>query len=149
MEKVFVDENNRSTIICRKCGLNKNMDVTKFKDTHRRIKAKCKCGEIFQFILEFRQSHRKNLRLAGEYIVRGKKERGDMLIDEISASGIRFASLNPHNISKDDLVELKFVLNNSWRTEVQELVKIIWIDNRNVGARYTDHSRLKRIWFFT
>jgi hypothetical protein len=149
MEKVFVDENNRSTIICHKCGLNKNMDVAKFKDTHRRIKAKCKCGEIFQFILEFRQSCRKNLRLAGEYFVRGKKERGDILIDEISASGIRFASLKPHNISKDDLVELKFTLNNSWRTEVQELVKIIRIKNRNVGARYTDQSRLKRIWFFT
>ena len=33
--------------------------------------------------------------------------------------------------------------------EIRELVKIIWINDRNVGAQYIDQNRLKRIWFFT
>jgi hypothetical protein len=149
MEIVYVDGTNHATIVCQKCGLDKKIDFTDFKDTHKRMKANCPCGEVFQFTLEFRQTYRKNFRLAGEYFVQEKDEKGEMLIEEISANGIRFASLKPHNISKDDKVELKFNLDNPMRTEIRELVKIIWINDRHVGAQYIDQSRLKRIWFFT
>ena len=149
MEKVYVDNNNQVMIVCPKCGTNKNIDVAYFKDTHKRMKAKCPCGESFRFILEFRQTYRKNFRLAGEYFVQEKDEKGEILIEEISASGIRFASLKPHNITKDDTVELKFNLDNPMKTEIRELVKIIWLNGRHVGAQYIDQNRLKRIWFFT
>ena len=45
MGKFYVDENNQARIHCHKCGLNKNLDVTKFKDTHKKLKAKCKCND--------------------------------------------------------------------------------------------------------
>ena len=113
------------------------------------MKAKCPCGESFRLNLEFRQTYRKNFRLAGEYSVQEKDEKGEILIEEISASGIRFASLKPHNITKDDTVELKFNLDNPMKTEIRELVKIIWLNGRHVGAQYIDQNRLKRVWFFT
>ena len=148
MEKFYVDENNQARIICNKCGLNNNLDVTKFKDTHKRLKAKCRCGEVFRLTLDFRRHYRKNVRLAGEYFVQGKNEKGEVLIEDISMTGIRFATLKPHNISKDDTVELKFTLDNPMRTKVQELVKIIRTIDRNVGAQYINQSRMQRIWFF-
>ena len=149
IKTVYVDDTNRITIICPKCGTEKNIDVAYFKDTHKKMKAKCTCNEVFRFNLEFRQTYRKNFQLAGEFFVQEKDERGEILIEEISASGIRFASLKPHNISKDDTVELKFNLDNPMRTEVRELLKIIWVNDRNVGAKYIDQNRMKRIWFFT
>jgi hypothetical protein len=149
MKTVYVDDTNRVTIICPKCGFEQNIDVAYFKDTHKRLKAKCTCGEGFQFTLEFRQTYRKNFRLAGEYFVQDKDEKGEILIEEISAKGIRFACLKPHNISRDDLVELKFNLDNPMKTEIREHVKIIWINDRIVGAQYIDQNRMKRIWFFT
>ena len=48
MQKVYVDDTNQATIICPKCGLKKNADVTNFKDTHKSLKAKCRCGEVFR-----------------------------------------------------------------------------------------------------
>ena len=148
MGKFYVDENNQTTIICPKCGFEKNIDVTDFKDTHKMLKAKCRCGEVFRLTLDFRRHYRKNVRLAGEYFVQGKNEKGEVLIKDISMTGIRFASLKPHNILKDDTVELKFTLDNPMRTKVQELVKIIRTVDRNVGAQYINQSRMQRIWFF-
>ena len=104
---------------------------------------------VFGSAWNFGRLTEKKFRLAGEYLIKEKAEKGEILIEEISATGIRFSSLKPHNISKDDTVELKFKLNNPDRTEIRELVKVIWINDRKVGAKYIDQNRMKRIWFFT
>jgi hypothetical protein len=144
MQKVYVDYTNQVKIICPKCGLEKNINVFKFKDTHKRLKAKCKCGEVFQLTLEFRKYYRKNVRLAGEYFVQGKKKKGEIVIEDISATGIRFASLMPHYISRNDTVELKFTLDNPMRTEIHTPVKIKWIIDRNVGAQFKNPKSLEK-----
>ena len=144
MEKVYVDETNRARITCQKCGLNKNIDVTNFKDTHKRLKAKCRCGEVFRFTLEYRKHYRKKVRLPGEYFVLGKDEKGKILIEDISMGGIRFASLKPHQISRNDIVELKFTLDNPQRTEIHTIVKIKWIIDRDVGVQFDDPKSLEK-----
>ena len=144
MEKVYVGDTNHVTIICPKCELKINADVTNFKDTHKRLKAKCRCGEAFRLTLDFRKFYRKKVQLAGEYFVQEKDEKGKILIEDISMSGIRFASLKQHNISRNDTVELKFTLDNPMRTEIHTLVKIIWIIDRNVGAQYIDPKSLEK-----
>ena len=148
MGKFYVDENNQARIICDKCGINKNLDVTKFKDTHKRLKARCRCGEVFRLTLDFRRHYRKRVRLAGEYFFQAKNENGEILIEDISMTGINFSTLKSHNFSKDDTVELKFTLDNPMRTNVQEPAKIIRVIGRNVGAQYLNQSRMQRIWFF-
>ena len=144
METVYVNDTNQAIITCPKCGLKKNIDVTDFKDTHKRLKAKCRCGEVFRLSLEFRKHYRKKVRLHGEYSVQGKDEKGEIIIEDISASGIRFATLKPHYISRNDTVELKFTLDDPMRTEINNLVKIMWIIDRNVGAQYIDPKSLEK-----
>jgi hypothetical protein len=144
MKKIYVYHTNIASIICPKCGLEKNIDVANFKDTHKRLKAKCRCGEIFRFTLEYRKHYRKKVRLPGEYFVQGKDERGEIIIEDISASGIRFASLKPHYISRNDTVELKFTLDNQMRTQIQGLAKIAWIIDRNVGAEFINPKSLEK-----
>jgi hypothetical protein len=136
MEKVYVDKNSRATIICPKCKAEKNLDVTDFKDTHKRVKAKCKCGEIFRITLEYRRHYRKKVRLAGEYIVQGKDEKAGVIIRDISVSGIRFSNLKPYFISRNDTVELKFTLDNPMRTEIQTAIEVKWIIDQNVGGQF-------------
>ncbi|PNX50577.1 MAG: hypothetical protein BV456_06240 [Thermoplasmata archaeon M8B2D] len=144
MTIIYAGATNEVKIICPKCGSEKNINVFKFKDTHKRLKAKCKCGEVFPIELEFRRYYRKEVRLAGEYFFQEKDERGDILIEDISMTGIKFSTLKPHNISKDDTVELKFTLNNQRKTEIQTLVKIKWINDRNVGAQFIDLKHFKQ-----
>jgi hypothetical protein len=144
MEKVYVGRTNQVKIICPKCELEKNINVFKFKDTHKRLKAKCKCGEKFRLALDFRKYFRKNARLTGEYYIRGKDEEEEILIKDISKTGIKFATLNPHNFSKYDLVELKFTLDNTMRTVVRTRAKIAWINDRTVGAHFNDPQLLEK-----
>ena len=144
MKKLYADHTNQVTIICPKCGLERKIDVTKFKETHKRLKARCRCGEVFRFTLEYRRHYRKKVRLAGEYLVQGKDERGEVIIEDISASGIRFASLRPHFISRNDIVELKFALDNPTKTRVQKLVKIIWTRDQDMGAQFNDPKSIER-----
>jgi PilZ domain len=146
MEIVYVGDSNHVTITCPKCGLEKNINVFKFKDTHKRLKVNCKCGEVFRLTLDFRKHSRRKVQLAGEYFVQEKDEKGEILIEDISMTGIRFASLKPHNISRNDTVELKFTLDYPMRKEITELVKIIWIIDRTVGAEYIDPKSL--VWDF-
>lgn len=138
MKKVYVDDTNQATIICPKCGFEKTVDVTKFKDSKKKLKAKCKCGETHRFTIEFRTKHRKDVRLPGEYIAKEKGEKGEIIIRELSMSGVRFESLKPHHMSQGDILEVKFKLDNPLRKEIRKLVSVIWIKDRIVGAHYTE-----------
>lgn len=138
MKKVYVDDTYQATIICPKCGFEKTIDVTGFKDSQKRLKAKCKCGETYRFTIEFRTKYRKDVRLPGEYIAKETGEKGEIIIRELSLTGVRFESLKPHQILPNNILDLKFKLDNPLRKEIRKLVKVIWIKDRIVGAHYTE-----------
>jgi hypothetical protein len=144
MKTVHVDDSSQAAIVCPKCGHEKNVDVSMYKATHKRLKAKCRCGEEFRLALEFRKHERKKVRLPGEYFVRGKTEKGDIIVEDISLGGIRFESLNPHYISREDKVELKFSLDNPTKTKIRTPIKIKWIIDRNVGGQFFDPKSLEK-----
>jgi hypothetical protein len=134
MKKIYVNDTGYVTIVCPHCGFEKNIDTTSFNGTQKNLKVECKCGEFLEFILEFRKYYRKNVSLAGEYIVQGKREKGEMIIRELSMKGIRFESLKPHKISINDTLDVAFRLDNPLRSEIRRIFKAIWIRNRMVGA---------------
>jgi hypothetical protein len=144
METIYAGDTNYVTITCPKCGSAKNRNVTEFKNTPKRLKAKCKCGEVFRIFLEFRGYYRKIVRLSGDYFVQEKDEKGEVLIKNISINGINFETLKPHNISKDDLVELNFALDNPNKTELQTLIKILWVSDINVAGQFIDETSLNQ-----
>ena len=144
MEKVYVGRTNQVKIICPKCELEKNINVFKFKDTHKQLKVKCKCGEEFRLTLDFRKYYRKKVQLAGECFIHEKNERDDILIIDISMTGINFTTFKPHNFSRDDTVELKFNLDNPTKTEIQTTVRIKWINDRNVGAQFNNPKLIEK-----
>ena len=144
MEKVFVGRTNEVKIICPKCELEKNINVFKFKDTHKRLKVKCKCGEEFRLALDFRKYYRKKVQFAGECFIHEKNERDDILIIDISLTGINFTTFKPHNFSRDDTVELKFNLDNPMKTEIHTTIKIKWTNDRNVGAQFNNPKLLEK-----
>ena len=134
MKKVYVDDTNSVTIICPECGFEKNIDMTSFDRTQKKLKVECRCGEMLQFIAEFRKQYRKIVRLPGEYIDRQNAKKGEILIRELSLKGIRFESLKPHNISKNDALDVTFKLDNPMRSKISRIFKVIWVRDRMVGA---------------
>ena len=143
MNKIYVDENNQAMFICPKCGFEKIINAMNFRNTTSIVKGECKCKEAFQIVLEFRKYHRKKVSLSGEYIVQKSREKGEVIIREISLTGIRFESLKPHKISKYDILEMKFILDNPLRSEIRKVAKVIWIKDRIIGANFSETELYK------
>ena len=59
-------------------------------------------------------------------------------------TGINFTTLKPHNFSEDDIVELKIIFNTQIRMELHTLVKISWIIDRDIGAKFNDPKSLEK-----
>jgi PilZ domain len=93
---------------------------------------------------DFRKYYRKEVKLPGGYTLKGKKERGEILVEDISMTGVGFSTIRAHHISGKETVELKFTLDNTKRTEIRTPVKIRWIADRHVGAEFIDLDRFKQ-----
>ena len=138
MKIIYVNDNNQTTIICAKCGFEKNIRLPELKNTHRRLKVKCKCGELHGFTIEFRKTYRKHVKLPGEYSLQGNGQKGEIIIRDLSLTGIRFESLRPHQIMKDDMFEVKFKLDNPSKKEIRKLAKVVWVKERIVGSQFSE-----------
>ena len=138
MTTFYVNDTNHATIICPKCNVTKVKDVTNFKSTQKRMKAKCKCGEIFRFTIDFRKNYRKKVRLSGEYIIKENGKKGEIIVQDLSMSGIRFANLGAHLISPGDMLEVKFQLDNQTKSEIYKLATVIWVKDNIVGAQFSE-----------
>ncbi len=144
MQRVYVGQTNQVKVICPKCGLEKNINVFKFKGTHKRLKAKCKCGEVFRIALNFRKHFRKKVMLSGEYFIQDNNVRDDIFIKDISMTGINFITFKEHDFSIDDTVELKLALDDETEPEIHASIKIKWISDRNVGAQFNNPKSLEK-----
>ena len=144
MKKVYVGNSNQVTILCTKCGLEQIKNASEFKDSHKNLKARCKCGAVFRFFLDFRKFHRKNVQLSGEYLIQGKDEKGEIVIDDISMKGIRFSCPKPNQISRNDIVELKFNLDTPIEMEIKPVIVIKWTTDRNIGGLFLGPNSLKQ-----
>jgi len=143
MKTVYVNDANQATIICPKCAFTKEIDMSNFKNTQKRVKGKCRCGEAFRFTIEFRKNYRKNVRLSGEYRINGKEKKGEIIVEDLSINGIRLVNLGSHQISIDDTLEVKFKLDNQMRTEINILVKVVWVKDKIVGAEFSGPKSFK------
>ena len=138
MYTIYTDDTNRVSIICPKCGFEQKINTTNFKDTQKKLKGRCRCGEPYQFTIEFRKRYRKDVSLSGEYNLQGKGEKGDVVVRDLSMIGIRFECLNPHHILRDDTVKVKFKLDDPKRSDIKKQVKVVWVEDRIIGAYYIE-----------
>ena len=144
MTKFYVDDANQAIVVCPKCGFAKQIDTTKYKSTSKKLKAKCKCGEVFKFSIDFRKYYRKNVRLPGEYRVQESGESGEIIIENLSMGGIQFETLNQHHMLTDNIVTLKFKLDNSGRTEIHRSAKVRRISGHHIGAEFIGPKLFER-----
>ena len=138
MYTIYTDDTNRVSIICQNCGLEHSIDTTKFNATEKKLEGKCRCEVSYQYNIEFRKRYRKDVRLPGKYSILGKGEKEDIIIRDLSFTGIRFESLTPHQILEDDTLEVTFKLDNHRRSKIRKLVKVIWIRDLIVAANYIE-----------
>lgn len=138
MYTIYTDATNQVFIICPKCGIEENIDITKLKDTQNKLEGKCSCGEPYEFTIEFRKRYRNDVRLSGEFLLLGKEGKGEMVVKDFSMGGIQFECTKPHNILKDDTLIVRFKLDDLKRSEIRKPVRVRWVKDRTVGAYFIE-----------
>jgi hypothetical protein len=148
LQRFFPDKNNRIAICCPSCNATKITNVARFKHNKKEITARCKCGTIFKFRVEFRKHYRKKVKLPGGYVILPKRGMGQMLIEDISVSGVCFVNLDPHRINTSDVLKVNFILDNTKRSEIHRKLAVVSVRDKLVGGKFIDRSYENDIGFY-
>ncbi len=138
IERAFVRPEDDSVVLkCPHCGTARSRTVGKFKGPRRRVKVRCLCRSVFRVLLEFRKTFRKGSELQGYYAkLPAAGERGEMLIRNLSISGIGFVTLTKHNLSQGDEVKVRFTLDNGRSAEIEKKAFVRWVKDRDIGCEF-------------
>jgi hypothetical protein len=118
VRKIYVNDNEKGTLICEKCGKTRVINFSDFKNIGKPLKVKCSCGHIFFVSIEVRKFYRKSTHLSGEYIKISNDaakglEKGAMTVEDLSRTGLGFRTQIPHNIRVKDMIRVRFTLLDS------------------------------------
>lgn len=143
VKKIYANDNETGTLVCEQCGKSKVIHVSDFKNIGKPLKVKCSCGHMFFISIEVRKFYRKKTHLVGEYtkisenIAQGL-ERGGMVVEDLSRTGIGFRTNVKHNIHVQDIIRVKFNLDNDKHTEISKSAIVKRVNDFFVGAEFLD-----------
>ena len=143
IKKIYVNENEKGTLICDKCGKTRVVNLSDFKNIGKPLKVKCSCGHFFFVSIEVRKFYRKNLHLHGQYIKVSNDaskglEKGTMIVEDLSRTGLGFRTKTQHNLRVKDMIRVQFTLDDAQRSEVHKSAIVKRISHNFVGAEFVD-----------
>lgn len=143
--KVFVTKGHSATIRCPSCGATKSFSVERFKGKSHSLKLRCGCDRLFKVDLDFRRAYRKKTSLSGYYAVlildgqeNGRQLR--MLVHDLSNTGMGITTSGVHGLKVDDIMRVKFVLDDPKETVVEKKVIVRRIIGNHVGCEFQGPS---------
>ena len=139
-EKTHISSDNRATFVCPKCFRSRTEDVSRYLSLPQEIRAtiRCKCGHEFMIVLERRKAFRKKTELFGVYYNPKTQESGDVIILDLSRSGLRFQIKGKVNLMLGDRLVVEFHLDNAARSFVKKKVIVKNISDSIIGVQF-DH----------
>ena len=138
--KAYVNAENQTTICCPNCGFARSLDVTKLARSQKKYRITCKCGNKFGLTFEFRRSYRKKVTLAGKYTSMRDGQGGDCTIEDISITGVGLTCLFSHTVSKGDILEVQFSLDNRKKTHLSKKIEVMVVRGQYLGTRFCDQT---------
>ncbi|NLA76199.1 MAG: PilZ domain-containing protein [Deltaproteobacteria bacterium] len=141
IQKIYLSDQNTALFECPKCHISKDSDVSKYKDLEIsiKLKVKCRCGNVYEVILERRKQFRKETHLPGKFSyasLTGEEQNGIMTILDLSKGGLRFKMLSEPRFQKNEIIEVEFNLDNSSRTFIQKQVFVRNIKGVIVNVKF-------------
>ena len=143
IKKIYVNNSEEGTLICEKCGKTRVVNLSDYKNIGKPLKVKCSCGHFFFVSIECRKFYRKSTQLSGEYIKISNDatkglEKGAMTVEDLSRTGLGFCTKKPHNIRVQDMLRVRFILDDTQRSEVNKSAVVRWVKDYFVGAEFVD-----------
>jgi hypothetical protein len=144
-QKAFVRQDNSTVIKCPNCLKAKIISAVKFKGQTKTIKVKCYCQTVFPVFFEFRKTYRKETNLKGTYIdLTLNNECFDMIVKNVSLTGLGFNTIGKHRIEKGHELEVQFAVTSPLDTIIHERAVAKVIKGNFVGCEFIGSKELNR-----
>lgn len=138
IKKVYPHD-HEVVLVCEQCGNTKKINTVKYEKLKKPLRIKCGCGSQFLVSIETRKYYRKSTRLYGEYAKVGTEGvAGRMIIRNLSRTGLGFEMAGDHALRPDDILRIRFTLDDRMRTEIHKKVVVRNMQDRFVGAEFCD-----------
>ena len=150
LRRFYADKQGNLHISCPICEYVKSVPVSGMSKIVQPARVHCVCGSVFHCFLEFRRTYRKEVSLPGEYMCLRDKDEGSMIVQDLSLEGIGFRTMGPHTMELDDVVEVRFELDDRSRSKIRRQVRVRSVRGRFiVGAMFANlHFRDKALGFY-
>ena len=151
--RVFLNENNEATFLCKNCGTGVTRDLSKVihAQTAIRVTCKCKCGNVFRVLVERRRDFRKRVNLLGmcQYLNASNRTQKRLIkVLDISRKGLQFSINDMPGFAVGDKVLAGFRLDDINYTEIKVKGAVKRIRSQNVGVEITAIDRPKKLAFY-
>jgi len=137
VKPTYVRPDKTAVITCPECGKQKTLQALSFKGHKHKLKVKCSCKEVFTVNLEFRKRIRKKVNLRGTYFNHSQDGKsGNIVVRNISLSGLEFTSFDIHDFKLEDEITLTFTLHDEHLSEIKKDAVVKGIRNNAIGCEF-------------
>lgn len=157
-QTVFPRDDSLFLLTCPRCGLQESVSVNQFNRLGNAISVHCPCRKQFTAVIEKRRSFRKSVRLDGYFSLKGDLGPvgasgsiwGPIVVKDLSKSGLRFSSEKADLVHPDDLLMVRFNLDNSNQALIHKPARVISVTGKEVGCRFegSDHYDITLGFYF-
>ena len=145
-----VNDDDVARIDCPACLAVKSSAVSKFRNVRHAVTVKCRCGNTFQVMFEFRKSYRKPTDLNGTYALTPPESgTSQMKIKNLSLTGLCFEVTGLHDIRVGLKAMLTFTLDDRKKTRINKQVTIRSVRGGVIGVEFhQDQAFEKDLGFY-
>ncbi len=150
-DRVKITVLETATLTCPQCKRNRILQLSGYPLTKRftRVKYTCGCGKTFMTTIENRPGQRKDVRLAGTFVIKGKDgktlDSGQMIITRLTADGMAMRLANPAKIPPQSTMDVEFVLDDAMQSVVTKTVRPIAKHDRFLTVQFTSKKHMDNL----
>jgi len=148
--RVFVSKGDETAVTCPFCQKTTSVSVEKFKGFKHTLVTKCSCQQRFKVELNFRQYHRKDVELFGEFlnISSDSSDWQTVIVINLSMIGLRLKVIGPTDIKEGHILRVRFHLGNQNTTQIEKEVGVVNTRNDQYGCEFLILDYEKELGFY-
>lgn len=137
----YVQPDGTIPATCPACRAEIRLTETQVQTRGSPFEVTCPCGKRFRLFAEFRKAYRRPVHLTGTYAnLSSPDHAGNLVIENMSMTGIGFAPKGPHGILKGQTLLLRFVLDDEAKTPIETQAVVAHARPEFVGCAFKDLS---------
>lgn len=143
-QSVYQRTDGMVELTCPYCGIQESVAIGRFKPLGIAIRVSCPCSKEFNVMLDKRRSYRKSVELEGYFSLSGdvgpdaagNSIWGPMVVKSLSKTGLQFSSSKAKLLQANNLLLLRFNLDNENKALIHKKARVISIKGNNVRCQF-------------